>query len=80
MPQASELEPFLDILLPVEAVLEGPSLRVGELMSLKAGSVVLAEHFKKFDPGDKFGELRRYRTLVQGDAVLSFYRRSTAIT
>jgi len=48
MPQASELEPFLDILLPVEAVLEGPSLRVGELMSLKPGSVVMT----RFPAGD----------------------------
>jgi 16S rRNA (guanine966-N2)-methyltransferase len=39
-------------------------------------SMVIAEHEKKFDPGEAFGELRRYRTLVQGDAALSFYRRS----
>jgi 16S rRNA G966 N2-methylase RsmD len=38
-------------------------------------SVVIAEHEKRFDPGEAFGELRRYRTLVQGDAALSFYRR-----
>jgi 16S rRNA (guanine966-N2)-methyltransferase len=39
-------------------------------------SMVIAEHEKKFDPGEAFGELRRYRKLVQGDAALSFYRRS----
>jgi 16S rRNA (guanine966-N2)-methyltransferase len=38
-------------------------------------SVVIAEHEKRFDPGDAFGELRRYRKLVQGDAALSFYQR-----
>jgi 16S rRNA (guanine(966)-N(2))-methyltransferase RsmD len=38
-------------------------------------SVVIAEHEKRFDPGDAFGELRQYRKLVQGDAALSFYRR-----
>ncbi len=38
-------------------------------------SVVIAEHEKRFDPADVFGELRRYRKLVQGDAALSFYRR-----
>jgi 16S rRNA (guanine966-N2)-methyltransferase len=38
-------------------------------------SVVIAEHEKRFDPGETFGELRRYRKLVQGDAALSFYRR-----
>ena len=36
---------------------------------------VIAEHDKHFDPGDEFGSLRRHRTLRQGDAVLSFYRR-----
>ncbi|MGH9531031.1 MAG: 16S rRNA (guanine(966)-N(2))-methyltransferase RsmD [Terriglobales bacterium] len=37
-------------------------------------SVVIPEHDKRFDPGDAFGALRRYRVLKQGDAVLSFYR------
>src|SRR5580658_9421841 len=37
--------------------------------------IVIAEHEKRFDPGEAFGELRRYRMLVQGDAALSFYRR-----
>jgi 16S rRNA G966 N2-methylase RsmD len=41
---------------------------------LRAGSVVIAEHEKRFDPGEVFGELRRYRTLVQGEAALTFYR------
>lgn len=38
-------------------------------------SLVIAEHEKRFDPGEVFGELGRYRKLVQGDAALSFYRR-----
>jgi len=38
-------------------------------------SQVIAEHDKHFDPGNEFGSLRRNRTLRQGDAVLSFYRR-----
>jgi 16S rRNA (guanine(966)-N(2))-methyltransferase RsmD len=37
--------------------------------------LVIAEHEKRFDPGEAFGDLRRYRKLVQGDAALSFYRR-----
>ncbi|MEO6119434.1 MAG: 16S rRNA (guanine(966)-N(2))-methyltransferase RsmD [Terriglobales bacterium] len=41
---------------------------------LHAGSIVIAEHDKHFDPGDSAGALQRYRTLKQGDAVLSFYR------
>jgi 16S rRNA (guanine(966)-N(2))-methyltransferase RsmD len=39
-----------------------------------AMSVVIAEHEKKFDPGEEFGHLRRFRHLVQGNAALSFYR------
>jgi 16S rRNA (guanine(966)-N(2))-methyltransferase RsmD len=38
-------------------------------------SLVIAEHEKRFDPGEMFGTLQRYRKLVQGDAALSFYRR-----
>jgi 16S rRNA (guanine966-N2)-methyltransferase len=42
---------------------------------LRGSSVVIAEHEKKFDPGEDFGKLQRFRKLGQGDAVLSFYRR-----
>ena len=37
-------------------------------------TVVIAEHERKFDPGERFGGLQRYRKLEQGDAALSFYR------
>jgi 16S rRNA (guanine966-N2)-methyltransferase len=40
---------------------------------LAAGAVVVAEHDQRFDPGDGFAPLLRYRKLEQGDAVLSFY-------
>jgi len=43
---------------------------------LKPESIVIAEHQKKFDPGESFGSLYRYRKLVQGDAALSFYRQA----
>jgi len=39
-----------------------------------AMSVVIAEHEKRFDPGEEFGALRRFRLLAQGSAALSFYR------
>ncbi len=39
-------------------------------------TMVVAEHHKKFDPGEAFGSLRRYRKLEQGDAGLSFYRKT----
>jgi 16S rRNA (guanine(966)-N(2))-methyltransferase RsmD len=41
---------------------------------LREGSLVIAEHDRKFDPGEAFGDLQRYRKLEQGDAALSFYR------
>ena len=41
---------------------------------LQPSSIVIAEHEKKFDPGDRFGALLRYRRLDQGDASLSFYK------
>lgn len=43
-----------------------------------AMSIVIAEHEKRFDPGEEFGPLRRFRKLVQGSAALSFYRRARA--
>lgn len=43
-----------------------------------AMSIVIAEHEKKFDPGEEFGPLRRFRKLAQGSAALSFYRRARA--
>jgi 16S rRNA (guanine966-N2)-methyltransferase len=45
---------------------------------LREGCMVIAEHEKRFDPGEEFGELRRFRKLEQGDAELSFYRQSVA--
>ena len=36
-------------------------------------SIVIAEHEKKFDPGESFGALARYRKIVQGDVALSLY-------
>ena len=36
--------------------------------------VVIVEHFKKTDLPEAFGSLKRYRTLKQGDSVLSFFK------
>jgi 16S rRNA (guanine966-N2)-methyltransferase len=41
---------------------------------LRGNSIVIAEHDRKFDPGEVIRRLQRYRKLEQGDAVLSFYR------
>ncbi len=43
---------------------------------LQARSLVIAEHHKKFDPGAAFASMQRYRKLEQGDAALSFYRKT----
>lgn len=43
---------------------------------LREGGVVVAEHEKRFDPGEGEGLLRRYRLLKQGESALSFYRRT----
>jgi 16S rRNA (guanine966-N2)-methyltransferase len=47
---------------------------VGSLPILKSWGVVIVEHEKRFDPGEGFAALRRFRKLEQGDAALSFYR------
>jgi len=43
-----------------------------------AMSIVIAEHEKKFDPGEEIGPLRRFRHLAQGSVALSFYRMGIA--
>jgi 16S rRNA (guanine966-N2)-methyltransferase len=43
-------------------------------LSINERALVIAEHEKRFDPGEKFGRLLRVRKLEQGDASLSFYR------
>jgi len=46
---------------------------LAESKLIRASSVVIAEHEKRFDPAAGYGELRRYRKLEQGDVALSFY-------
>ena len=43
--------------------------------SVGQSTIIIAEHEKRFDPGEVFGFLGRTRKLEQGDAALSFYRR-----
>jgi 16S rRNA (guanine966-N2)-methyltransferase len=50
-------------------------LRVlGSASFLAPGSIIIAEHHKKFDLPVHAGSLARFRILKQGDAALSFYR------
>ena len=47
---------------------------LGSASFLAPGSVVIAEHHKKFDLPVYAGSLTRFRILKQGDAALTFYR------
>ena len=65
---------FLDPPYAEEKQYEG-TLRALEKSPLAGEpTIVIAEHEKRFDPGDGFAPLQRYRKLEQGDAALSFYR------
>ena len=56
------------------AATSGRSGILSQSRLLQPASLVIAEHEKKFDPGERFGALVRTRRLDQGDASLSFYR------
>ena len=45
--------------------------------ALSEKALVVAEHEKKNDLAEEYGALRRIRKLEQGDAALSFYRRTS---
>ena len=59
-----------------DVVLERLSDKTG--MLLAADAIVVVEHHKKKELAEEFGALHRYRTLKQGDSVLSFYERTAA--
>ena len=65
---------FLDPPYRMEATYQHTLDALAQSRLLKPQTRVIAEHHKKFDPGETFGSLRRYRKLQQGDAALSFYR------
>jgi 16S rRNA (guanine(966)-N(2))-methyltransferase RsmD len=49
---------------------------LGSANLLAPGGIVVAEHRRNFDLPEEPGALKRFRVLRQGDAALSFYRRS----
>jgi 16S rRNA (guanine966-N2)-methyltransferase len=51
---------------------------LGSADLLAAGSVVIAEHSRKLDLPEQIKNLHRTRVLRQGDAALSFYRRTSS--
>jgi 16S rRNA (guanine(966)-N(2))-methyltransferase RsmD len=67
---------FLDPPYHMEKMYQQTLEQLSHSQILKPVTIVIAEHQKKFDPGHGFAALTRYRKLEQGDAALSFYRRS----
>lgn len=65
---------FLDPPYRLEKIYQQTLQQLSQSRLLRPETIVIAEHEKRFDPGDGFPLLSRYRKLVQGDAALSFYR------
>jgi len=65
---------FLDPPYSMRGAYERTLEFLGESRMVGPSSIVIAEHEKKFDLGEKFGALVRHRRIVQGDAALSLYR------
>jgi len=69
---------FLDPPYAGQALYQETLEALSQWSGVTAGTLIVAEHDKRFDPGDAVGTLRRDRKLVQGDAALSFYRKALA--
>ncbi|HZR27372.1 MAG TPA: 16S rRNA (guanine(966)-N(2))-methyltransferase RsmD [Terriglobales bacterium] len=65
---------FLDPPYKLEDQYEKVLTALAKAQPVGKSSIVIAEHSKHFDPADGYGGLQRFRKLVQGDAVLSFYK------
>ena len=67
---------FLDPPYQLRGAYERTLEFLSESRLLGPSSIVIAEHEKKFDLGEKFGPLVQYRRILQGDVGLSLYRKS----
>jgi 16S rRNA (guanine(966)-N(2))-methyltransferase RsmD len=65
---------FLDPPYRMEAAYRHTLDALAQSRLLKPETTVIAEHLKRFEPGEVFASLRCCRKLQQGDAALSFYR------
>jgi len=65
---------FLDPPYAMRGAYERTLEFLGESRMVGPATIVIAEHEKRYDPGEKFGALERVRKMVQGDAGLSLYR------
>jgi 16S rRNA (guanine(966)-N(2))-methyltransferase RsmD len=66
---------FLDPPYRMEKLYREVLLSLAQSRLVTPGTVIIAQHDKRFDPGNELPPLARYRLLKQGDAALSFYRR-----
>lgn len=66
---------FLDPPYKMRGAYEQVLRVLSQTQVLRTGGVVVAEHEKRFDPGDGVTGICRYRRLDQGESSLSFYRR-----
>ncbi len=67
---------FLDPPYHAQGAYEQMLRLLGEGKLMRDDSWVIAEHEKRFDPGEGSERLERFRRLEQGDSALSFYRRT----
>jgi len=65
---------FLDPPYRMQQAYEETLTALADSSLVWAMSLVIAEHEKKFDPGEEFKSLRRIRKMTQGNTALSFYR------
>lgn len=65
---------FLDPPYPLEKEYGACLSRLSSLPEESRPELVIAQHPWRFEPGERHGELVRYRQLRQGDNALSFYR------
>ena len=65
---------FLDPPYRMEELYRNTLENLSTISLLRSNGVIIAEHQKRFDPGERFGKLNRFRVVKQGDAALSFYR------
>jgi 16S rRNA (guanine(966)-N(2))-methyltransferase RsmD len=75
--ERQQIKPDYIFLDPPYGLGEAYSEILGKLAkyALSEGALIIAEHEKRFDPGENVGDLQRIRRLLQGSAGLSFYRR-----
>jgi 16S rRNA (guanine966-N2)-methyltransferase len=64
---------FLDPPYHMRGAYERTLESLGQSRLVGPSSIVIVEHEKKYEPGETFGALTRYRKIIQGDAALSLY-------